>query len=122
MENFTASRSKQKAATPAPMPPGRFLKATRETWSGWFASGRTARWTGADLAAARRLILLVEDFHRAEDPGKRLKLSQAIRTSSRDLGLVGEGSRYKPPSAQQLAIEADRERARATRAQRAAQS
>jgi hypothetical protein len=69
------------------MPPGRWRKATRDTWVAWWLTDAAAVWDAADAEAARRLIVLVNDLDRTKDPRERRRLAGTIRTASRDLGL-----------------------------------
>jgi hypothetical protein len=74
------------ARTPPPLPRG-FLKATTEEWGAWWRTPSARDWSDADVAAARRLIKLVDDVYRATDPNDRLRYERAVRLGSRELGL-----------------------------------
>jgi hypothetical protein len=64
----------------------RWVKATTATWESWLA-GVGRGWTAVELDAATRLIEIVDDLNRTNDPGERRRLTATIRTGERDLGL-----------------------------------
>ncbi len=80
--------------------PRGYLKATRDEWEAWMA-GPARDWTASDRAAARRLIDLIEQHHRA-DPAEQRRLAGPIRTASRDLGLHARKAKPKDDPHKQL--------------------
>jgi hypothetical protein len=70
------------------VPPGRWLKASREAWSRWAATNAAADWDAAQWGTAERLLQLTDDFGRCKAPDERRRMAPQLRTLERDLGLI----------------------------------
>ena len=68
---------------PIPTPPRgrRWLAATVAVWEGWWTSGRGVN----DEQAAYRVLILADDFHRADDPLLRSQLAVELDKATRRL-------------------------------------
>lgn len=60
---------------------------THATWLLWWASEAASQWVDADVPGIKRLILLVEDFHRTERPAERSVMEKEIRLQEARYGL-----------------------------------
>jgi hypothetical protein len=60
---------------------------TRRTWDEWWASPEAAEWTQVHVSGLLRIIVLVEDFWRADGSKERKELAGEIRLQGAEFGL-----------------------------------
>ena len=60
---------------------------THATWLLWWASEAASQWVDSDVPGIKRLILLVEDFHRTDKPVDRANFEKEIRLQEARYGL-----------------------------------
>jgi hypothetical protein len=76
-----------------PIPSGRrWHRDTKAEWVAWHEGGMAATWTPAQKAAARQLLVNVEEMHRTDDTKLRLRLAAQVRLERNDLGLGGKAA------------------------------
>ncbi len=90
--------------------------ATVSFWSELWESPITPELTSVDVHGLVMLAQLVEDFHRAENPSSRVKLSQEIRLRGAEFGLSPISRRRLQWEISRVAEAEDRRVQRAKRA------
>ncbi len=63
------------------------LPVTRKEWMRWASGGWMSLWSEVELAEARELLRLIDDFHRAESAKERFRYAPVIRAGRKRLGL-----------------------------------